>query len=137
MADAAGIFRVTEEPLELAPLIEAVSAPAHGAVVCFLGMVRDASGERAVTHLAYTAYPAMAETKMAEIGAEIQERFGPLALTAVHRVGELPVGTASLALAVGAPHRREAYAAARYFVDRLKETVPVWKEDLTRKESQG
>lgn len=129
-------FRVTAEPLDLAALVAAVSAPQHGAIASFLGVVRDRSGERSVRALAYSAYPEMAERKLAEIGDELDERFGPLSIAAAHRTGELPVGTPSLALAVGAPHRREAFAAAQYFVDRLKEIVPIWKEDLPSKEGK-
>jgi molybdopterin synthase catalytic subunit len=127
-------FRVVEQPLELAPLIAAVSDDGHGAVVSFLGVVRDHGEAGAVGGLAYSAYPEMAEKKMAEIGDEMAERFGPLSVAALHRVGRLAIGEASLALAVGAAHRKEAYAAAIYFVDRLKEIVPIWKEDLPCKE---
>ncbi len=127
-------FRVTAEALELAPLIDAVTDPGHGALVSFLGVVRDHGEAGEVSGLAYSAYPEMAEKKMAEIGDEMAEKFGPLAVAAVHRTGELSVGVPSLALAVGAAHRKEAYAAAQYFVDRLKEIVPIWKEDMPRKE---
>lgn len=127
-------FRVTTEALEIAPLIDAVSDPGHGAIVSFLGIVRDHGEGGEVAGLAYSAYPEMAEKKMAEIGGEMAERFGSLAVAAVHRTGELAVGVPSLALAVGAAHRKEAYAAAQFFVDRLKEIVPIWKEDMPRKE---
>ena len=60
----------------------------------------------------------------------MRERFGPLAVAATHRVGRLAVGEISLALAVGAPHRKEAFAASAYFVDRLKQIVPIWKQDI-------
>ncbi len=127
-------FRVQDEPLELAPLIAAVSDDGHGAVVSFLGLVRDHGESGAVGGLAYSAYPEMAVKKMIEIGEEMVERFGPLAVAALHRVGRLDIGEASLALAVGAAHRKEAYEAAMYFVDRLKEIVPIWKEDIPCKE---
>jgi molybdopterin synthase catalytic subunit len=120
-------FLVTSAPLALAPLLAAVADPAHGAVVGFLGVVRADPGVAALT---YEAYPAMAERSMAAIAAELTGRFGPLALAAHHRVGRLAVGEISLAVAVGAPHRREAFLAAAAFVDRLKEIVPVWKTDL-------
>ncbi len=127
-------FRVLEEPLDLSPLIEAVADDGHGAIVSFLGVVRDHGENGAVGGLAYSAYPEMAVKKMSEIGDEMAERFGSLAIAALHRVGRLEIGEASLALAVGAAHRKEAYAAAIYFVDRLKEIVPIWKEDLPCKE---
>ncbi len=120
-------FLITSEPLALEPLLAAVAAPEHGAVVGFLGVVRAESGLGA---LDYEAYPEMAERSMAAIAAELAERHGPLALAAHHRVGRLGVGEISFALAVGAAHRREAFLAAAAFVDRLKEIVPVWKTDL-------
>ena len=123
-------FLVTSEPLDLAPLLAVVASPAHGAVVGFLGLVRAAGEAGPVVALDYEAYPAMAERSMAAIAAELEARFGPLVLAAHHRVGRLAVGLPSLALAVGAPHRREAFAAAEAFVDRLKEIVPIWKTDL-------
>jgi len=122
-------FHVGQEALALEPLVAAVSGPAHGGVACFLGVVR-AEGELAA--LDYEAYPAMATRQMAAIADELRQRFGPLAVACAHRVGRLEVGVVSLALAVGAPHRREAFAAAAAFVDRLKECVPIWKRDLSR-----
>ncbi|MBM4118666.1 molybdenum cofactor biosynthesis protein MoaE [bacterium] len=117
-------FLITAEPLALEPLLAAVAAAEHGAVVGFLGVVRAEAGLAA---LDYEAYAPMAERQMAAIAAELGARWGPLALAAHHRVGRLAVGTPSLALAVGAPHRAAAFAAAAAFVDRLKEVVPIWK----------
>jgi molybdopterin synthase catalytic subunit len=122
---------VGEEPLALEPLIAAVSGPGHGGVACFLGVVR-AEGD--VVALDYEAYPAMAVRQMAAIADALRAEFGPLAVACAHRVGRLDAGVPSLALAVGAPHRREAFAAAAAFVDRLKARVPIWKRDLTADE---
>ena len=119
------MFELGEEPLELAPLLEAVADPAHGAVVGFLGVVRAEDG---LDGLEYSAYTKMALAMMEKIGREMGERFGPLRVAARHRLGRLAVGEASLALAVASPHRKEALQAASYFVDRLKEVVPIWKE---------
>lgn len=121
-------FHVGEAPLDLEPLIAAVSGPGHGAVAVFLGVVR-AEGD--VVALDYEAYPAMATRQMAALADALRAAHGPLAVACAHRVGRLDVGVVSLALAVGAPHRREAFAAAADFVDRLKRSVPIWKRDLT------
>ncbi len=129
-------FLVGETIPSLTPLIEAVSSREHGAVASFLGVVRRSSGELEVEALSYSAYPEMAIKQMKLISDEMRERFGPLRVAAQHRVGRLGVGEVSLALAVGAPHRAEAFAAAAYFVDRLKEIVPIWKEDIPSKENQ-
>jgi molybdopterin synthase catalytic subunit len=129
-------FSISERAPDLPALIAAVALPEHGAVASFLGVVRKNSGETAVAGLDYSAYTEMALNKMAAIAAEMRERFGPLRVAAEHRVGRLAVGDVSLALAVGAPHRAQAFAAAAYFVDRLKEIVPIWKEDIPSEENQ-
>lgn len=126
------MLRVGPEKLDLAPLIAEVGDEGHGAVVTFLGVVRDRSGEVEVSGLDYEAYESMALVKMHEIVDELQDRFGPLRVAAAHRTGRLAVGEVSFALAVGAPHRAEAFAAAALFVDRLKEIVPIWKYDLRK-----
>jgi molybdopterin synthase catalytic subunit len=127
-------FSVGRELPDLPRLMSAVSGPANGAVLGFLGIVRERSGEKPVRGLAYSAYVEMAERKLAELGEEIRARFGPLDVAAAHRTGTLAVGEVSFALAVGAPHRAEAFAAAQHFVDRMKQIVPIWKEDLSLKE---
>ncbi len=124
------MFDIRDDSLDLDPLIAAVSDPGHGAVVTFLGVVRDHGEEGPVSALEYSAYREMALAKMREIGDELTQEFGPLKVAAVHRVGLLEVGVPSLALAVGAPHRAEAWAAAARYVDRLKEIVPIWKKDV-------
>jgi molybdopterin synthase catalytic subunit len=124
------LFDICEEPLDIAPLIEAVSDPGHGAIVTFLGVVRKSGPAGPVSALEYSAYREMALVKLREIGDELSARYGPMKIAAVHRVGKLDVGVASLALAVGAPHRAEAWRASEEFVDRLKEIVPIWKKDV-------
>ena len=124
------MFDIREEALDLAPLIDAVSDSAHGAIVTFLGVVRENGPAGPVSALEYSAYREMALVKLREIGDELSERYGPLKISAIHRIGRLEVGVPSLALAVGAPHRAEAWRAAEEFVDRLKEIVPIWKKDV-------
>ena len=129
-------FRVDEGVPELTALVENVSGPENGAVAAFLGVVRESSGDLRVEALEYSAYPEMAIRQMESIAGEMRERFGPLRVAARHRSGRLAIGEVSLALAVGAPHRAQAFAAAAYFVDRLKEIVPIWKVDIPLKEEQ-
>lgn len=130
------MFEVTRDPLELQSLLDLVKDPSHGAVLGFLGVVRDHSGDREVEALDYSAYREMAEEKMQEIARDLQEEYGPLCIVARHRIGVLRVGEASLALAVGAPHRKEALLAIQVFIDRLKEIVPIWKKDIPAKEEK-
>ncbi len=124
-----GSFRVTDEEIRLQELIDEVTSEEAGAIVTFLGTVRRHSRGREVQHLEYEAYPEMAEKKLEEIGQEMEERWGVKAAI-VQRVGHLEVGEASVAIAVAAPHRREAFEAARYAIDRLKEIVPIWKKEV-------
>lgn len=105
--------------------------PGCGAVVLFTGTVRNfADGRPAVTALEYEAYEEAAEPRLAAVAAEARRRWPPLGRVALlHRVGRLEVGEASVLVAVSAPHRDEAFAAARYCIDTLKETVPIWKRE--------
>lgn len=113
-----------------AALVAAVSTPSGGAVVLFLGTVRDHSpGKDDVTHLEYEAYAGVVEPKIAEIVAEAKERWPVERIAVEHRVGELPVGEVSVGVAVGSEHRAEAFAAARYLIDELKARAPIWKKE--------
>lgn len=123
-------FAITTEPIGPDALYSEVRADGNGAVVTFSGVVRDHCGQVATDHLVYEAYPGMAERKMAEIGEEVQERWPVCDLAIVHRVGRLEVGEISVLIAVASPHRSEAFEACRYAIDRLKETVPIWKKEV-------
>jgi MoaE-MoaD fusion protein len=116
--------RVTEEKLLLDPLVERVRDPRAGAVVTFQGVTRE------VDKLEYEAYVEMAEEKMAAIVAEAVERHGLCAAAAEHRVGDVPLSEPSVTVAVSAPHRGEAFAAAREIIDRLKAEAPIWKKEV-------
>jgi molybdopterin synthase catalytic subunit len=107
-----------------------VRRPGCGAVVTFLGTVRDVTGDEVTVALEYEAYAPMAEAKMAEIAADIRARWPGCQVAMVHRIGRLEVGEISVAVAVSAPHRAEAFAACRHGIDRLKELVPIWKKDI-------
>jgi molybdopterin synthase catalytic subunit len=124
------MVRLTCEPIEHAQLTEAVRRPGCGAVVTFLGTVRDLTGDEVTVALEYEAYPPMAERQMAEIAREAEARWLVGAIELVHRLGRLEVGEISVAVAVSCPHRADAFAACRFAIDRLKEVVPIWKKDL-------
>jgi molybdopterin synthase catalytic subunit len=123
------MVRLTTERIDHAALTEQVRRPDCGAVVTFLGTVRDLTGDRVTVALDYEAYPAMAEKKMAEIEAATRDRWPVGELLLVHRLGRLEVGDVSVAVAVSCPHRGEAFDACRYAIDRLKEMVPIWKKE--------
>ncbi len=126
-------YEVTREPLELGSLIDAVRTDACGAVAAFLGIVRETGDEgRAVDGLAYEAYPAMALAEIRAIGEEASAKFGPARVAIVHRVGELRLGEASVAVVVASEHRGVAFDACEYAIDELKRRVPIWKKERYR-----
>ncbi len=125
-----GLFEVTKEEISVQRLVDAVRSEEAGAVVVFLGTARRHSRGREVEYLEYEAYPEMAEAKLREIGREIKERWGLDRVAMVQRIGRVDLGEASVGIAVAAPHRKEAFEAARYAIDRLKEMAPIWKKEV-------
>jgi molybdopterin synthase catalytic subunit len=123
------LFRVVDEPLSLTPVVEAVSAVSQGGLVTFTGVVRDHSKGKRVTRLDYEAYAPMAEKKLAEIASEAREQWPGTEVAVMHRVGTLSPGELAVVIAVSAPHRKEAFRACEYVIDRLKEDVPIWKKE--------
>ncbi len=121
---------LTREPIEVAALVAAVADPRAGAVALFCGTVREHSRERTVQFLEYEAYEALAEREMRRIAEEAAERWSALRVAVVHRLGHLEVGEISVAIAVATPHRADAFAAARFIIDTLKQTVPIWKKEV-------
>jgi molybdopterin synthase catalytic subunit len=118
-------------PLPIAEATEWATTPGSGAVVTFLGVVRDhAEGRSGVSGLTYEAYEQVAVQRMAEIAAEVRRRWPDVERAALlHRTGALTLSEASVAVVVSAPHRGEAFEAARFAIDTLKETVPIWKRE--------
>jgi len=125
------VYRVTTEPLSADALASDVIVPEAGAVSVFLGVVRDSTAGRPVVALEYEANVPMAEAKLKEIGEAVHQRWpGVKQVAMLHRIGRLAIGEASVAIAVSAAHRREAILACHYAIDRLKETVPIWKREI-------
>lgn len=116
--------RVTDEPLSLEALSEAVSRPGAGAIVTFQGVTRE------VSRLDYEAYGEMAEQRIAEILEDCVARHGLQAAAAEHRVGGVALGEASVIVAASAAHRAEAFAGAREAIDRIKAEAPIWKREV-------
>lgn len=125
-------YLITEEPLDRDALRELVATDASGAVVLFEGVVRNHHEGRAVARLEYEAYAPMAERQMAAVGDEVLAEYADREVHQVaahHRIGMLEIGDVSLLVAVSAAHRGDAFEAALRTVDRIKETVPVWKRE--------
>lgn len=124
------MFEVTREPLDPQRAVAAVRRDEDGAVALFLGVVRNHNQGRRVLYLEYDAYPAMAVRKMEEVAAEVRARWPVDGVAILHRIGRLEIGEASLVVAVSSAHRKEAFQACHYAVDRVKQIVPVWKKEV-------
>ncbi|MBI4532212.1 MAG: molybdopterin converting factor subunit 1 [Candidatus Latescibacteria bacterium] len=123
-------FRITDRPIRPDDLFDCVRADDDGAVVTFAGVVRNHSMGRQTIGLEYQAYPEMAEKTMRQIGREIRDRWGIDRMAIVHRIGRLNLGEISVLIAVAAAHRKEAFEACEYAIERLKAIVPIWKKEI-------
>ena len=121
--------RLIREPIDVAALVGEVARPAHGAILLFLGVVRDVNDGRGVTGIEYTAYEAMASKELQAIASEAADRFGSRDVAIVHRLGQLSLEEASVGIAVAHAHRDEAYALSRWTIEELKRRVPIWKRE--------
>lgn len=119
---------LTRTPIDLAPLLAAVSHPSYGGIATFVGVVRDHQDGRSVGALEYSAYEPMAEAEAARIVAEALARW-PVQVAVQHRLGALAIGDVAVAVAAGSAHRGEAFEACRYVIEELKRRVPIWKKE--------
>jgi molybdopterin converting factor subunit 1 len=124
-----GPVSIGREPIEVEALERAVADPAAGATVTFAGTTRNGNAGRRVLHLEYEAYEPMALNEMRKLMREAGERFKIVRIAIQHRIGFVAIGEISVAIAVSAAHRAEAFEACRFAIDRLKEVVPVWKKE--------
>lgn len=120
---------VTADAIDPEQVVRGVASSSDGAVVVFHGVTRDHNAGRQVVELEYEAYSPMAEDVMQQIIDEARERWDIAGVAVVHRTGVVAIGEASMCLAIAAPHRDAAYAASQYFVDELKQRVPIWKKE--------
>lgn len=123
------MVELTSEPIDTAALLESVRSPQAGAVVLFLGTVREMTAGRRTVALDYNAHEEMARVKLQELHEEACARWPVTQAGIVHRLGRLELGEVSVAVAVSCPHRADAFEAGRYLIDRLKEVVPIWKQE--------
>jgi molybdopterin synthase catalytic subunit len=120
---------MTDMPIDTPALEARVSSVANGAVCTFVGQVRENSRGRQVSYLEYNAYVPMAVKQMTRIAEEAEGKWGCM-IAIQHRIGRIELGEASVVIAVGSPHRAEAFEACRWCIDTLKETVPIWKREV-------
>lgn len=126
---AAPHIELTHQPIDYQALTERVRSPQAGAVLLFLGTVREFTSGRQTLRLEYEAYPPMALAKMRELAEQAAQRWPMTEVAIVHRLGLLELGDISVAIAVSTPHRDQGFAAGRWLIDTLKEVVPVWKQE--------
>jgi molybdopterin synthase catalytic subunit len=120
-------MHLTRHRLEVADLLAEVQSPERGGTCVFLGTVRADAG---VTGIDYSAYEAMADEEIERILAEAHERWSDARVILQHRLGLIPVGEASIAIAAAAPHRDAAFAACRHVIEEVKKRLPIWKKEL-------
>lgn len=120
---------LVHQPIDASTLIRRVSRPANGAILLFLGVVRDVNDGRVVSGMEYSAYESMAARELAAIASEAAERFGVSDIAIEHRLGELALEDASVGIAVAHPHRAAAYEASRWVIEEIKRRVPIWKRE--------
>ncbi len=125
------MFRIVEGPIDVGALVTGAFRPDCGAVATFVGTTRvDSSSGASVEYLEYEAYRPMADRKLEEIGAEIEERWEVKHVSIVHRLGRVDAGEPSVVIAIASPRRGPAFEASRYAIERIKEIVPIWKREV-------
>ena len=123
------MIEITHDELDPKSITGRVKHDAAGAVVTFLGTTRDHTGDRRVLFLEYEAYRPMADQELARVAREMGERWDLTGVAIAHRLGRLELGETSLVVAVSAGHRKNAFEACHYGVDRIKQIVPIWKKE--------
>ena len=121
---------ITYDALDSGAISARVTQPTDGAIVTFVGVTRNHTGDRNVLYLEYEAYRPMADNMLAQVAEEMKAKW-PIGEVAIsHRLGRLEIGEASLVVAVAASHRKEAFEACQYSIDRIKKIVPIWKKEF-------
>ncbi len=124
------MFDIVAVPFDMNALVTAVAEPGSGALVTFVGYVRERSDDgRAVTGLEYEAHRDLALAELRAVGADAAARHAISRIAIVHRIGELTLGEAAVGIAVSAPHRAAAFDACEFAIDELKRRVPIWKKE--------
>jgi molybdopterin synthase catalytic subunit len=118
---------LSEERLDMVGMLARAHHPAAGAVVLFSGEVRDNSRGRSVSFLEYEAHGPLAEKVIAEVLSAACEKYSLHVALARHRTGRVSVGETAVVVVTVSAHRKEAYAANQYIIDRIKKEAPIWK----------
>ncbi|GJM28382.1 MAG: molybdopterin synthase catalytic subunit [Cyclobacteriaceae bacterium] len=124
------LIHITNDILEVEKIVSLVSHPELGGISVFIGAVRNRTQGKNVVRLEYEAYEPMAVAEMTRICNRLKEQWSDARVAIHHRVGILTVGEAAVVIAVATPHRDHAFAACKFAIDTLKETVPIWKKEV-------
>jgi len=124
------LYLITRDPIDAQSISRQLLRPGDGAICVFEGVVRDNSKGKRTLHLVYEAYETMALKKLEEIGIFVRQAWEIGCIGIVHRLGHLDIGETSVAVIVTSPHRRPAFDACHYAIDKLKKVVPIWKKEF-------
>ncbi|MEE9198435.1 MAG: molybdenum cofactor biosynthesis protein MoaE [Dehalococcoidia bacterium] len=124
------MIEITDKPIRPQDFIDKVSREHNGAITVFMGTVRDFADDRRLSHMEYDAYGEMAEKTLSDIVEEAKARWHTQEIVLAHRVGRVELKDISVIIAVGTPHRAQAFEACRYIIDRIKEKAPIWKKEV-------
>ncbi len=127
---ADGLYLITSEPLQAEEVIAKVIDPNHGATLTFIGTTREMTGAMQTVHLEYEAYIPMALHQLQKIGDHIASKWTGTRCAISHRIGIVGIAETSVIIAISSAHRNDAYEASRFAIERLKETVPIWKKEI-------
>ncbi|MBM7585191.1 molybdopterin synthase catalytic subunit [Bacillus pakistanensis] len=123
------MFKMTKDPININEVTNAVVKREAGAIVNFIGTVRELTDGKKTLYLEYEAYESMALKKLERIGQEIKAKWDDAEVAIVHRLGRLEISDVAVVISVSTPHRHDAYEANRYAIERIKEIVPIWKKE--------
>ncbi len=122
-------FEIVDKPIDVEEVRQKVVSRNAGAITIFIGTVREMTKGKKTLHLEYQAYPEMAIKMFEQIAKEIQEKWPEAIVAITHRVGHLEISDIAVVIAVSSPHRKIAYEANEYAIDRIKQIVPIWKKE--------
>lgn len=131
------LFEIINQPIDVEQVRQKVMNRNAGAITLFIGTVREITNGKKTLHLEYQAYPAMAIKMFEQIAKEIQEQWPEAIVAITHRVGRLDISDIAVVIAVSSPHRKVAYMANEYAIDRIKQIVPIWKKSIGRTGRNG
>lgn len=123
------MFEIISEPISVEQLVKKVERREAGAITTFIGTVREFTKGKRTLYLQYEAYVPMAEKKLSEIGDEIKDKWHDAEVAITHRIGRLDITDVAVVIAVSTPHRKDAYEANEYAIERIKQIVPIWKKE--------